>query len=366
MAKHSPRVLFINNTSKMGAGTSQSLLLLIRYLAADFQFSVVSTRESSELPQALAVYGIAHYALHDRTILYLPQLIGLIQREKIDLIYANNSSGRARMAFWASRLTCRPIIWHIRESLKSSRYARIIRFADGVIANSNDTAERLRKFAGIPNPIVISNGIDIQDFNLDRQLARNKLGIALGLEPDWTRVINVGRICTRKNQADVISVAREIVAHSPKTYFIIVGVAEQNYLNDLKDRVEQLGLRRNVFFCDYTHDIGYYLYGSDLMLHTSSRESQGRVLLEAMAARLPVVAYRVGGVGESIVDQETGFLLPFGDVNGLAQAIFSLIDDPDKRKCMGESGHQRVKEFFSAEKTAQAVREVINQVLQND
>ena len=218
--------------------------------------------------------------------------------------------------------------------------------------------------ADVPDPIVIPNGIEIQNFNLDKQLARDKIDNLLGLEPDWTCLINVGRICPRKNQADVIKVASKVLADFPRTYFLMVGAAEQDYLRDLKSKVEILGIQKNVFFCGYTTDITDYICGSDIMLHTSSRESQGRVLLEAMAARLPVVAYNVGGVREAVLDGQTGFLQPFGDIDGLARIVCRLIADPTERTRMGESGYQHVVSKFPAEKTAQSVREIICRVME--
>ena len=358
-----PRVLFINNTSQMGAGTSQSLLSLIRYLKDSYQTSVVSDRQSDELPQALATYAVPHYALHDRVIRYLPELVSLIIRKKIDLIYANNFSGRVRVAFWAALLTHRPLIWHIRETLKSKRYAYTLRYADCVIANSNDTAEQIRKMAEVPNPIVIPNGIEIQNFGLDKQHARDKLGDMLGLNPIWPRLINVGQICPRKNQADFIAVASEVVADFPNTYFIMVGTAEKEYLNVLKEMVEHLNLCKKVFFCEYTSAIADYICGSDIMIHTASREPQGRVLLEAMAARIPVVAYKVGGVGEAILDGSTGLLVPFGDIATLVKSTEILLKDSGFRQQMGIKGINRVREFFTAEKTAQMVNGAIARTL---
>ena len=358
------RILFINNSSNLGIGTSASLLLLLNYLHDVFDCAVVSDRHSSQLPKALEKLSIRHYALSDRFVLYLPALVKVILHGKYDLIYANGSNERSRGAFWAAKITGRSLIWHIRESLNSRKYVHTIHFANRVIANSNDTAERLRKFAAVPNPIVIPNGVDIREFDIDRSLARNRMDVGLGLEPDWLRIINVGNICPRKNQVDVISVAQEVVSHFPKTYFIMVGATEQDYLSELKSKVEQFDIQKNVLICDYTPDMGYYLCGSDLMLHTAVREPQGRVLLEAMAARLPVVAYNVGGVGEAVLDGQTGFLQPFGDLDGMARAVCRLITDPSERVHMGESGYRRVKENYSAENTAQSVREIINQVLE--
>jgi glycosyltransferase involved in cell wall biosynthesis len=360
------RILFINNSSYLGKGTSASLLLLLRTLRNKYDCSVVSDKHSRQLPEALEKMGIRYWGLPDRFLAYLPALVILILRGRYDLVYANGSNERSRGAFWAAKLTKRPIIWHIRESLATKKYARTIHHADRVIAISNDTAERLRKFAGVLDPILISNGVDLQEFDLDRQSARKKLGISLGLEPDWNRIINIGRICKRKNQAGVIPVAQEVIARFPKTYFILVGPAEQDTLLELKSKVVQLDLQKNILFHDYTPDVGNYLCGSDLLLHTAGTEPQGRVILEAMAARLPVVAYNVGGVGESVIDGQTGFLRTFGDVDGLSQAVCQMIADPAGRTRMGEAGYDCVRKQFSARRTALAVQEVIDQVLQKE
>jgi glycosyltransferase involved in cell wall biosynthesis len=119
-------------------------------------------------------------------------------------------------------------------------------------------------------------------------------------------------------------------------------------------------------FSNYSPGVIEILQGCDLMLHVSKKESQGRILLEAMSAGLPAVAYNVGGVGEAILNGETGILLPFGDVKGLVQAVCRLIGNQDERQQMGNAGHQRVNDNFSAEKTAQSVRENIYQVLIRD
>lgn len=348
----------------MGTGTAASLLLLIKYLGQDFDVAVVSDRHSKMLPDALAKLQAPHYGLRDRAILYLPSLIWTILRGKFDLIYGNGSNQRSRGAYWATRLTRRPFIWHVRESLRGRKYDRTIRFADAVIANSQDTAERIRKFTNFPDPIVVKNGVDIQLFERDKQVAKDILGADLGLNHDWARVINLGRICRDKNQMEVVEIAAQVVKTFPETYFIIVGnIFELDYLAQIKYAIEQKDLKRNVILHDYTSKVSDFLCGCDLMIHTSTKESQGRVILEAMAARLPVVAYQVGGVSEAVIAGKTAFLLPFGDRDGLVKAVRKLLGDSYTREQMSEGGYRHVKSNYSAETTAQAVREIISQVL---
>lgn len=360
-------ILFINNTSRMGAGTSQSLYLLLRYLSVSFNISVVSDRESLELPRVLAQLNIPHLAFRDRTILFLSQLIFHILANRIDLVYANNLSGRARVAFWASRITRRPFIWHIRESLrKNDKRGKVIHLSNAVIANSEDTARRLVEFAGVKAPIVIPNGVDLQEYKLDKVSCRQELIEKLGVSEDSIFVINMGRVCEQKNQLEAVRVGIKVLERYPQTHFIFLG--------ELQDSAYHDQMTREINASDYPdhfHILGLiedfipYLMGSDILIHTSQVESQGRVMLEAMAAQLPIVAYAVGGVGEAVVQDETGFLRPFGDNVGLSRDLGLLLENKEKRKQMGEEGCKRVKEYFSAKLTASRIQSVIDNVLCN-
>ena len=163
---------------------------------------------------------------------------------------------------------------------------------------------------------------------------------------------------------DVIEVAAKVIREFPQTYFIIVGdVVDPDYLIRIKCVIEQKGLMNNVILHGYTAQVSDFMCGSDLMLHSARKEPQGRVILEAMAACLPVVAYRVGGIGESVIGDQTAFLLALGDIKGLANAVCKLLKDSNLRHQMGNVGYHRVKENFTAVKTAQAVREVISQII---
>lgn len=365
MTHNKPNILFINNTSMMGAGTSQSLYVLLKYLSDSYNVSVVSDRESQELPQNLANVNISHYALHDRTILFLPELIFHILTRKIDLVYGNNLSGRSQVAFWAARLTRRPFIWHIRESVrKNDPRAKQIRHAAAVIANSDDTAKRLTEFASVKSPTVIPNGVELEKFELDRDLCRRQLIDEFRCPSDSVFVINLGRICEQKNQSEAVQVALEILESHPQTQFSFLGEFQD------PDYVAQMNQKINTSaYCDHFHILGHindfipYLFGSDILLHTSRVESQGRVILEAMASRLPVVAYDVGGVGEAVVHGETGFLRPFGDIEGLASVLKLLIQDKHLREQFGQAGNKRVTEFFASSTTAAKVKQVIDRVL---
>ena len=93
-----------------------------------------------------------------------------------------------------------------------------------------------------------------------------------------------------------------------------------------------------------------WLERADVFVHTSRWEGFGIVLLEAMLASLPVVATSVSAIPEIVVDGETGLLAPAGDVRAIAGQLSALLDDPARRRVLGEHGLRRAREEFSVEK----------------
>ena len=235
MCRSNARILFINNTSLMGAGTSQSLLLMLKYFQESFEIFVVSDRHSQELTDALADYYIPHYGFRDRTVFFLPQLIFHILRHKIDLVYGNNLSGRSRVAFYAAKITGRPFIWHIRESVRDNdSRTKEVHFADAVISNSEDTAERLRKFAHVKSPIVVPNGIDLDDFKIERNSFRKELIETLEIPEDATLIVNMGRVCHQKNQLEVIKICEPLIQKFKNLHCMFLGdFQDHDYLSDV-------------------------------------------------------------------------------------------------------------------------------------
>lgn len=363
-----PTILFINNTSRLDSGTSHSLLLIVEALKEHFSVSVVSDHESIDLPGELKKIGVKHYAFHDRTILFFPELIFQILSRKINLVYGNNLSGRSQVAFWAAKITRRPFIWHIRESVrKNDPRVNQIRNADAVIANSEDTCRRLTEFAGVNSPIVIPNGVEINNFMLDRDLCRKQLIHQLGCPSDSVFVINLGRLCEQKNQPDAVRVGIKVLERYPQTQFLFLGALQDSeYISQMNKEINHTEYKDRFHILGHINDFIPYLIGSDILLHTARWEPQGRVILEAMAAKLPVVAYCVGGVGEAVVQGKTGFLREFGDSEGMAEDLRKLIHDKELRLRFGVAGCERVDELFTAERTAEQVRNVIDQVLKNE
>lgn len=121
----------------------------------------------------------------------------------------------------------------------------------------------------------------------------------------------------------------------------------------LAAQVDALGLQHRVTLTGFVADVPAFLGQTGIFVLPSRSEGLGLVLLEAMAAGRPVVASRVGGIPEVVLDGETGLLVPPEDPGALADAIRRLLEDPSLAQRLGEAGRRRVEAVFSAERMAE-------------
>jgi glycosyltransferase involved in cell wall biosynthesis len=132
---------------------------------------------------------------------------------------------------------------------------------------------------------------------------------------------------------------------------------------ELKKEVDRLGLESVVQFAGFRSDLRAFLAYFQLLVHPAVREGLGLSLLEAQAAGVPVVGFRGSGVEEAVADGETGILAPVGDAVALADAIESLLSDPDRRAQMATAGPARMRHEFGIERMVQGYVDIYSQVL---
>ncbi len=121
-------------------------------------------------------------------------------------------------------------------------------------------------------------------------------------------------------------------------------------VEDARDAVAELGLEKHVYFLGKQVNSDVCMATSDVCLLPSSQESFGLTALEAMAYGVPVVASKVGGLPEVVDDGKTGFLMPVGDVDGMAHRVLDILNDPSLAKAMGDNGRQRAKDLFTVDR----------------
>lgn len=360
------RVLFTANTADLAAGTSRSLHALTRELQRDFDLAVAFEESEGTFIDALRADGVRVHTLHPRTAVYVPALAALLVTRRIELVYANNFSGRSRTIAHTARCVRRPLVWHIRESLTESSPTRSLRLARVLIANSRDTAARIREFGPRPAPpiVTVPNGVACDESSVDRSESRRRVRASLNLAPETSLILGVGRVSDLKNQRDTLSAAVGFLRERRDTHLAIVGPCpDAIYLRQLREDAAAAGVSGQVHFPGLQDPIDPWFHAADLLVHTSRKESQGRVILEALASRVPVVAYAVGGIPEVLHQVSDQCLVPFGDTMELGNRIRALLGDSDLLHRLGDRGHSVVQEHYSATATTRAVREILHQVL---
>jgi glycosyltransferase involved in cell wall biosynthesis len=178
----------------------------------------------------------------------------------------------------------------------------------------------------------------------------------------------VGQIAPWKRIHDVITAFGRVATEAPSTRLVIVGAAKfrpenRDYLDRLRRQAVEKGLGDRVVFTGDQADVERVFRSLDVLVHAAEREPFGRVLVEAMAQRVPVVAVADGGVPEIVRDGETGFLVPGGDTAAMSARVLELLRSDDLRRRMGERGRARVVECFRTDRAAKDLVEAYRAVL---
>ena len=200
---------------------------------------------------------------------------------------------------------------------------------------------------GVPaeRTTVVYEGID---------LARVESALPLDLHREFWQPVgaplvgNVAALAPHKGQRYLIDAAALVVRKVPDARFLIVGAGELE--ETLARQIHRLHLDKHVMLTGFRTDVLSILKGLDLFVMSSVTEGLGTSVLDAMAAGRAVVATRAGGIPESVVDDDTGLLVPVRDAAGLARAIVDLLQDAPRRRAFGKAGQRRAQEVFSAER----------------
>jgi glycosyltransferase involved in cell wall biosynthesis len=271
---------------------------------------------------------------------------------RIDLIHGHGLRG-AWIAALAGRRARKPFLFtaHNLAPDKSGKLARMaLRYVGGrasrIIAVSRAVAESMRPYAPASNIEVIPNGIDLAPF--DHPTDRTALLTSVGVSEIPTHVVAAaGRLAPEKGFHVLIEAVPGVLDRFPGAHVVIAGEGPER--PRLKAMVEERSLHGQVLLPGRVDDVAGLLSMADVVAIPSLSEGQGIVALEAMAARKPVVASRVGGLEETVKSAVTGLLVKPGDPGELAFALCSFLGDPKAREAMGRAGREVVEKEFTAD-----------------
>lgn len=295
-------------------------------------------------------------------------LIGLLQEFRPDIVHAHagigwEGHGIARAARQAGvpvvirtehlPYTLRPLK---RPALEQA-YARDAALADKIICVSN-AARATFRMGGLEAAryVTVHNGIRPAAALRTRAAVRRQLGI--GAAP---LVITVARLTEQKRHHVLLQAFHAVLGRQPDARLLLVGSGPLE--SRLKQQAHSLAISHAVFFLGQRTDVPDLLSAADLFCLPSHFEGHPLVLMEAMAAGLPVVASRSLGITEVVANGETGILVPFDDSRLLAAALGRLLGDAPLASRLGSNGRRLVRDRFCATRMAAALLAVYRECL---
>jgi glycosyltransferase involved in cell wall biosynthesis len=288
-----------------------------------------------------------------------------LMRERRYAIVHTHSSKAGIVGRWAAKLAGVPIIIHTvhgwghhdrQHPLVRAYYVLLekatLLITDKLVVVSPQNIEKgLQDGIGRRDDyVVIRSGIELDRFGnpaIPPEETRNTWGIPL----DVSVVGTVTRLSEQKAPLDFIRAAALILKEMPDTWFVMVGDG------DLRPQVEalaeDLGVRDRLVLTGLRRDVPELMAAFDVFVLTSLWEGLPRVLPQAMASGLPIVATAADGSAEAVESGVTGFLTPPGDPGTLAGMVMQLLHNPGLAQRMGSTGKARVEEFSDRRMIAQ-------------
>ncbi len=337
-------------------GAETKLLELVKHMDKDrFETTVVSLGLGNEIEDKFHSELDCNVMTFQRQKQFdfklLARVRNFIRDEKIDVVmttlfYADvlgamaGKSGGAKGVF--SWETISSPKWLVPHRLWSYRYA--IRNTDKVISVSKATASWLVEKRKV-NPgkvMIIPYGVNLDKFN---PAIKSVTRESIGLTDDDIVIGQVSRLNEQKGHCYLIDAAPDIIATQPNVKFVLVG--DGPLRSQLTQQIVANGVEDHFILLGFRQDVPEILPLFDVFTLPSLYEGLPNVVLEAMACGLPVVATPVDGTKEAVIDQETGLLVPVGEVRQLADNLLHVISDHDLKLKLGHAGRMRVEDEFS-------------------
>jgi glycosyltransferase involved in cell wall biosynthesis len=233
------------------------------------------------------------------------------------------------------------------------------RLADAIVVNSEAVRDHLLSRSIAPGKInVIYNGLDLERLR-PKTAAREAICRKLGL-PETGEVRFITLVANLrhevKNQPMFLRVANRVLQKYPGTHFILAG--EGDLRPALETQAAELGISENVHFIGRCDSLAELLLISSACVLTSFAEGFSNSIIEYMAAGKPVVATKVGGAAEAIIEGETGYLVASDDDEAMAKRLVELLGDEEKSLAMGTRGKSIAEEKFSSDAQLSKVLEL--------
>ena len=254
--------------------------------------------------------------------------------------------------------------WKMRAYNQLDRWS--LRKAHRVVTMNKIFAQQLvRAGAKSEGMRILHNAIEVETISKVSDAAAANLKNELGIADDERVIIAIGRLSLEKGQVDLIRAFAKLIHAQPNLQAKLVIVGEGPERERLEQEINSLRVKERVRFAGQVSDVKPFYAIADLMVLPSHSEGSPNVLLEAMAARVPVVATAVGGVPEIATHKENALLVEAHDVEALAQAISQLLDDRELAQNLASKAQKRVIKNHSPQARLRSLLEIYRELAPN-
>ena len=349
---HRIKVLHLITSLEVG-GAQQGLLLgLPRFDPDRYEHVICSLMDRMRMAAQFRQAGIEVHSLglsRKTDLAVTLRLRTLLKQLRPDILHTyllhSNVLGRI-----VGRLVGVPVIVSSERTIgQANRWGRLATrltnpLTNAVEVNSETGARAIERDLGVPagKIEVVRSGIDLDAFGgLSK---RTEIRSELGLTGDQHLVLYVGRLRRVKGVEHGIRAFASASVQHENMHMALAGEGEQ--LGYLRNLANELGISERISFLGVRNDLPDLFSAADSVLMPSLNEGFPRTAIEAMAAGKPVIATRVGGTPEAIVEGETGILVPSADIDAMASALVKLVGDRGLQSRLGKAGRRRAEQNY--------------------
>jgi glycosyltransferase involved in cell wall biosynthesis len=288
-----------------------------------------------------------------------------IKREAIDVVVLNQDVHFHVPGVLAAKLAGRPCICRKAGGIGEARPLKrfLNPMVDLFVSISRATETDQRNTPGTKKVVNIYEGLDLERF---RSLpAKEAMRKSLGIREGKKIVAAITRVEMGKGLPEFIHMAAAVIRRYPDAVFLLVGDEGPDggtLTWELRDLVNSLDLEEHLIFTGWRDDIPAIMNCLDIFVHcpTTFTEGLARTCLETMAVGIPAVVSDNGGMPDAVVDGVTGYVVPQGDIQAMAESVLKLLEEDSRCREFGRRARLRVEQVFDA---AHNSPELQNQIL---
>ena len=347
--RHSARMRVVHlETGRHVYGGARQVLWLARGLQRRGVETTIVCPQASDMVFQAGRAGVPVRPLPmagDLDLPFIGRFAELLRELEPDLVHVHSRRGADWMGGMAARRVGLPAILSRRVDRPERRltarfryrsYARVVAISRSIYGQLEAAGLTTRRLALIRSAV--------EPALTDPTWTRERLCLEYELDPRVQLVGCVAQLIERKGHLPLLRAWRQIVRDCPMARLLLFGQGPLE--GEIRRQIRRLDLGSSVILAGFRPDLPSFLGRLDLVIHPALEEGLGLALLEAQAAAVPVVAFRAGGVPETIADGRTGFLVQVGDGEALAIAASELLQNEERRRAFGEAAWQWVAHEF--------------------